>query len=72
MKKLPIGIQTLNKIVGKGYAYVDKTEIALRIISQGEYYFLFRPRRFEGGQRNGKRVGELVQNLDVLGGLKVA
>ncbi len=46
MKKLPIGIQTLNKIIGKGYAYVDKTAIAMRVITQGEYYFLSRPRRF--------------------------
>ncbi len=46
MKKLPIGIQTLSTIIEEGYAYVDKTEIALKLIELGRYYFLSRPRRF--------------------------
>ncbi len=46
MKKLPIGIQTLSNIIDDGYLYVDKTEIALRLIESGKYYFLSRPRRF--------------------------
>ncbi len=46
MKKLPIGIQTLSKIIEDGFVYVDKTEIALRIVERGQYYFLSRPRRF--------------------------
>ncbi|MBD3830677.1 MAG: AAA family ATPase [Arcobacter sp.] len=49
MKKLPIGIQTFEKIRDKreNYVYVDKTEIALDLIqSGGGYYFLSRPRRF--------------------------
>ena len=46
MKKLPIGIQTFEKIRTDNYAYIDKTEIALRLIENGEYYFLSRPRRF--------------------------
>jgi len=46
MKKLPIGIQTLSTIIEEGFVYVDKTEIALRLIDQGQYYFLSRPRRF--------------------------
>ena len=46
MKKLPIGIQTLSHIIEGGYVYVDKTEIALRLIQSGKYYFLSRPRRF--------------------------
>jgi len=46
MKKLPIGIQTFEKIRTGNYAYVDKTAIALQLIEKGEYYFLSRPRRF--------------------------
>jgi hypothetical protein len=46
MKKLPIGIQTFQDIRTDNYVYVDKTEIALRLIETGRYYFLSRPRRF--------------------------
>ncbi len=45
-KKLPIGIQTFHEIIEEGFAYVDKTKIALRLIENGKYYFLSRPRRF--------------------------
>ncbi|MCA1933050.1 MAG: ATP-binding protein [Calditerrivibrio sp.] len=48
MKKLPIGIQTFEKIRDKqeNYIYVDKTKYALDLIQSGVYYFLSRPRRF--------------------------
>ena len=46
MKKLPIGIQTFRDIIDEGYVYVDKTELAYRLINGGRYYFLSRPRRF--------------------------
>ncbi|MEA1050518.1 AAA family ATPase, partial [Lamprobacter modestohalophilus] len=45
-KKLPIGISTFREIREEGYYYVDKTAYALRLIEQGKYYFLSRPRRF--------------------------
>jgi len=45
-RKLPIGIQTFAKLREEGCYYVDKTEIALRLIDSGSYYFLSRPRRF--------------------------
>ncbi len=45
-KKLPIGIQTFREIREEGYYYVDKTPLALRLINEGKYYFLSRPRRF--------------------------
>ena len=44
--KLPIGIQTFSEIREEGYAYVDKTPLLHRLISEGKYYFLSRPRRF--------------------------
>ena len=46
MKKLPTGIQTFSKIREDNYAYVDKTEDIYRLIQNGTYYFLSRPRRF--------------------------
>ena len=46
MKKLPIGIQTFEKLRGEDYLYIDKTPQILRLIQSGEYFFLSRPRRF--------------------------
>ncbi len=48
LKKLPIGIQTFEKIRDKkeNYIYIDKTKEALELIEGGGYYFLSRPRRF--------------------------
>ncbi|WP_462270428.1 ATP-binding protein, partial [Desulfobacter sp.] len=46
MKKLPIGIQTFSNIIENNYCYVDKTPLIAKLINQGEYYFLSRPRRF--------------------------
>ena len=46
MKKLPIGIQTFSKIIEENCYYVDKTQIALKLIQGSGYYFLSRPRRF--------------------------
>ena len=46
MKKLPIGIQIFSNIIENNYCYVDKTPLIAKLIDQGEYYFLSRPRRF--------------------------
>ena len=45
-KRIPLGLQTFAKVREGGYAYVDKTKIALELINAGEVYFLARPRRF--------------------------
>ena len=46
-KKLPIGIQTFEKLILEGYTYVDKTNhISLLARNSGGYFFLSRPRRF--------------------------
>lgn len=44
--KYPIGIQNFGEIRRDGYVYVDKTALAYKMISEGKYYFLSRPRRF--------------------------
>ena len=46
MKKLPIGIQTFSKILAGNYCYADKTPLIARLVDEGEFYFLSRPRRF--------------------------
>jgi len=46
LQQLPLGISTFSKIRNSGYLYVDKTEQAYNLITQGERYFLSRPRRF--------------------------
>ena len=46
MQKLPIGIQTFEKIREDNYLYIDKTKIALDLIENHQYVFLSRPRRF--------------------------
>ena len=46
MKKLPIGISTLEKI-RDDYVYIDKTHHIANLVKDGsDYYFLSRPRRF--------------------------
>ncbi len=45
-KKLPIGIQTFEKIIDGNCYYVDKTRYIETLASRGDYYFLSRPRRF--------------------------
>ena len=44
--KYPIGIQDFGEIRRNGYAYVDKTALMYKMVSEGKYYFLSRPRRF--------------------------
>lgn len=46
MKKLPIGVSTLQKIRDDNCVYVDKTAYVQQLIESGTYYFLSRPRRF--------------------------
>ena len=47
MKKLPLGIQTFEKIINDNYLYVDKTKNICNLINgEGEYFFISRPRRF--------------------------
>ena len=46
MKKLPLGIQTIEKILDE-YVYVDKTDLIKDlIVDNSPHYFLSRPRRF--------------------------
>lgn len=44
--KMPIGIQSFEKLRKENYLYVDKTALVYRIASAGNPCFLSRPRRF--------------------------
>jgi hypothetical protein len=46
MKSLPVGQQSIEKILKNDYTYVDKTEILHKLIQKPDYFFLSRPRRF--------------------------
>lgn len=46
MRKLPIGIQTFEKLREENYLYVDKTAMIYQVVSTSVPYFLSRPRRF--------------------------
>ena len=45
-QKLPIGIQNFEKLRTDGYLYIDKTALVYKMVTDGCYYFLSRPRRF--------------------------
>ena len=45
-RQLPIGIQDFRTIREQDFYYVDKTSHIQRLVSQGRYYFMSRPRRF--------------------------
>ncbi len=45
-KNLPIGISSFEKIRSEPYYYVDKTPFVAKLVEEGTYYFLSRPRRF--------------------------
>ena len=46
-RRLPVGIQSFEKIREEGYLYVDKTDIIWQLANRGKKYnYLIRPRRF--------------------------
>ncbi|MDE6511085.1 MAG: ATP-binding protein [Muribaculaceae bacterium] len=44
--KYPIGIQSFQELIEGRYTYVDKTFFVAKLVKEGKYYFLSRPRRF--------------------------
>ena len=46
LRKLPIGIQSFEKLRSEGFLYVDKTALVFRLAQAGAPCFLSRPRRF--------------------------
>jgi len=46
MTRYPIGIQSFEEMINGNYLYIDKTKVIHRLVTDGKYYFLSRPRRF--------------------------
>ena len=46
LKRLPVGIQTFEKLVEQDCLYIDKTEYICKMLEVSNYIFLSRPRRF--------------------------
>ena len=44
--KYPIGVQNFESIRSENWLYVDKTALIHKLVTNGKYYFLSRPRRF--------------------------
>ena len=44
--KYPIGIQNFEKIRTENYMFIDKTDLIFKMVNEGSYYILSRPRRF--------------------------
>ena len=45
-RRLPIGIQDFRTVREHDFYYVDKTLFVRRLVDEGRFYFLSRPRRF--------------------------
>jgi len=45
-RKLPVGIQSFEKLRRDGYVYIDKTSFIWNLVQFSNPYFLSRPRRF--------------------------
>lgn len=46
LQKLPLGIQTFEKLRKEGFLYIDKTKYYKSLIQHGQFVFIARPRRF--------------------------
>lgn len=44
--KLPVDVQSFEIMRTQNYLYVDKTRYIYRMVTEGTFYFLSRPRRF--------------------------
>ena len=45
--KYPIGIQTFDQIIERGFVYVDKIDFVYSLATEGKIYFFSRPGRLE-------------------------
>ena len=46
LKRLPVGLQTYEKVIEQNCLYIDKTEYIWKMMNVCKYIFLNRPRRF--------------------------
>lgn len=72
IRKLPIGIQSFEKLIEGGYLYVDKTEYVWKLANEGVTYFLSRPRRFGKSLLLSTMRAYFEGKKDLFAGLKIA
>lgn len=70
-KKLPVGIQSFEKLIEQGFVYVDKTEYVYRLAHNNVPYFLSRPRRFGKSLLLSTMKAYFEGNRDFFKGLKI-
>lgn len=71
-RKLPIGIQTFEKIREDGFLYVDKTDLIYELVSQNVPYFFSRPRRFGKSLLLSTFESYFLGKKELFEGLKIA
>lgn len=71
-RKLPIGIQTFEKIRKDGFLYVDKTDLIYELVSQNVPYFFSRPRRFGKSLLLSTFESYFLGKKELFEGLKIA
>ena len=70
-RRLPIGIQSFSRLRETNSYYVDKTALIHKLVNEGDFYFLSRPRRF-GKSLLLDTISELFQgNEDLFQGLAI-
>lgn len=72
MKKLPVGRQAFETFRQDNCLYVDKTEHIFRMINEGMFYFLARPRRFGKSLLVSVLKCLFQAKKDLFGGLRIA
>ncbi len=72
LRKLPIGVQSFEKLRNENYLYVDKTEFIYRLASEGTTYFLSRPRRFGKSLLLSTMRAYFEGKKELFAGLKIA
>ena len=68
----PIGIQNFEKLRNDGCVYVDKTALMYKMVKEGNYYFLSRPRRFGKSLLISTLEAYFLGKKDLFEGLAVA
>ena len=68
----PISTSSFRTIREKGWFYVDKTDFIYRMATEGQYYFLSRPRRFGKSLLVSAMEAYFLGRKDLFEGLKIS
>ena len=71
MRKLPIGIQSFEKLREENFVYVDKTAYIAELVNSGSVFFLSRPRRFGKSLFISTLEAYFLGRKELFGGLEI-